>query len=359
MIKIGIITCHDVYNFGATLQAYALSNYISKNYCKCKIINYKPKYLYRLIDFMKVDAPKWKITFWRRWIYRIYMIPFHLTHLNKFIKYKLFNIQFLNLTKKYCNVKDLKECSEFDLYICGSDQIWNSCPYPCGEDPAFFLSFVPNENPCISYAASFGGKNLSEKGIDNIKKYLHRFAAISVREQSGVNILNKYNIKSVTVLDPVFLLNKIEWRELKSKLELPEKYILAYGYDNTENFYSAIEKYKQKLKYPVIFIMKEFKNAGPREFLTLIDNASLVITTSFHALAFSIIFNTPFITVETNHVDLFERIKSLLSALNLTHRIYQNKYIDINIDFDLVKKRLLPLIDDSKSFLEIINDYAK
>ena len=97
-MKVGIITCHDVYNFGSSLQAYALSKMLS-DICKVEIIDYKPDYLYRLLNFLEVDAAKWQQNVIRRWIYRIYVAPKRLQNLKRYLIFKYFNKYYLPLSK--------------------------------------------------------------------------------------------------------------------------------------------------------------------------------------------------------------------------------------------------------------------
>ena len=354
--EIGIITCHDVYNYGATLQAFALSEYIKKHFGTCRIINYVPHYLYRLIDFMNVDAPKWKSSWWRRWIYRVYVFPYNCSLLPKYLKFKAYLRANLFLTKKYTTASALmKEMPYFDVYICGSDQIWNSVAYPCGEDPAFYLSFAYYGAKKLSYAASFGARTISEKGRYNLERYLRNYTALSVREQSGVKILHENGLEGTTVLDPVFLLPPEVWRRHKAKLTLPEKYILVYGYDNSAVMRTAVQDYANRYKCEIVDLHTDYRSAGPKEFLTLIDNAELVITSSFHAVAFSIILHTQFVTVKTKNEALFERISNILELTELQNRTYGSR--TEHIDFDAVDRRLQPEITKAKAFLRVIGGY--
>lgn len=357
-MKIGILTCHDVYNFGSTLQAYALCRYLSEEIGEAEIINYKPNYLYRLLDFMEVDSEKWKKNIWTRWCYRMYTFPNKIKWIRKYFNYKEFNGKYLNISSTELKDHEQLEIAEkWDVCICGSDQIWNSSTYVLGEDPAYFLDF--HKGVKISYAASFGGKNISLKGKENIKKYLPSFQAISVREKSAVETLKECGLSTVLVVDPVFLLDRNTWKKLaKMPKKIPEKYILAYGYDNSGEFTEAVSEYSQKTGLPIVSIdTKMFREAGPREFLALIENATMVISTSFHATAFSIILHTPFIVASTKNEDLFERIDNILSMSDLQNRRYlelhKNKnWIHEKIDFNKVDMNMEKYILESKQFLK-------
>lgn len=352
-MKVGIITCHDVYNYGSSLQAYAL-NKILGNFCEVEIIDYKPDYLYRLLNFMEVDAVKWQKSAIKRWIYRIYMAPKRICYIKRYLIYKHFNKQYLTLSeKKYKTFDDLKKEAKYDKYICGSDQVWNSEKSPCGEDPAFFLGFTDADK--IAYAASFGGKSVSKKGKENIKKYLPQFMKISVRESSGIDILKQSGIYSEQVLDPVFLLSKDEWRAIACKpSNILEPYNLVYGYDNSDEFRELIREYKdENLLYMGEGVLK---NIGPLEFIWLIDHAQTVITTSFHAVSFSIILHKQFVTAMTGNLELYERLDNIMKLCGLEERTYsilkqQDKWRQKKIDYQTVDLKLKNPKTKSKKFL--------
>lgn len=358
-MKVGIITCHDVYNFGATLQAYALSMFLNQNGINCEIIDYKPNYLYRLIDFMEIDAVKWKKTFFHRWAYRLYTIPWKIKLLTKYCKFKKFNKTYLNLSdKQYHNIEELCNATQYSACICGSDQIWNSVQYMCGKDPAFYLAFQ-KQGKKIAYAASFGGTEISEEGAMQIQKYLTAFERISVREWSGILLLEKFGIIAEYVLDPVFLLDSDAWRGLKRKDgRLPKGHLLMYGYDNSPELQVAAKEYLQAEHCEVVSMETgaHLKKAGPLEFLNLVDDAQMVVTSSFHAVVFSIIFHKQFIAVKTGNSSLFERVENVLKVAGLEGRIWENLCTKENwqketIDYGAVDKNLQKMVEHSKRFL--------
>ena len=352
-MKVGIITCHDVYNFGSSLQAYALSKMLS-DICKVEIIDYKPDYLYRLLNFLEVDAAKWQQNVIRRWIYRIYVAPKRLQNLKRYLIFKYFNKYYLPLSKtRYKSFIELTKGAQYDKYICGSDQIWNSDKYPCGEDPAFFLGFTDAEK--IAYAASFGRNKVSERGKENIEKYLPLFTKISVRETSGIDILRKSGIHAEHVLDPVFFLSGDEWRAIAHQISnIPERYVLVYGYDNSDEFRELMKEYKNQ---NILHIGEgKLRSIGPLEFIWLIDHADTVLTTSFHAVAFSIILHTQFVTSLTGNPELYERLESVMKLCGLEERRYsilkkQDNWKQKKIDYRSVDLKLeVPKIK-SKDFL--------
>ncbi|MEH7549898.1 polysaccharide pyruvyl transferase family protein, partial [Neobacillus vireti] len=223
-MKICTITCHDVYNHGASLQAYALMKYLSNSGHDVEIINYKPDYLSNHYRLMSINNPKWEKNYLTKSIYLLLKIPFRLPGLKRKKAFDKFTLQYLKLSKlKYNSYEELKNDPPIaDAYICGSDQIWNTL-HKNGKDPAFYLDFVPDEKIKGSYAASFATESILEEHKPMIKQRVSRLDRISVREKSGVKILKELDINQVVnVVDPVFLLEKNEWDKLYIK-EFKEK----------------------------------------------------------------------------------------------------------------------------------------
>lgn len=351
-MKIGTITCHDVFNYGSSLQAYALAAQLEKLGAEVRILDYKPQYCYRLIDFMEVDSPKWQTAAWRRWAYRLRLLPFRLSLLPKYARYRSFNRRYLPLTpKRYKTEQSLFALKGFDAFVCGSDQIWSSVNNQCGEDGAFFLSFAKEEKK-IAYAASFGAAEVSAAGADCVQRYLPGFDAISVREASGVSLLERCGIQARQVLDPVFLQQRSEWEQMaKPPKGLPERYVLVYGYDSCTDLNALAAELTQ---LPVVSLnSKQYGGYGPEEFLYMIRNAQLVVTSSFHAVAFSLIFETPFLAIRTGHGPLFERLNSILQLTGLESRIWEKgKTVSQQVDFTRARQALAAAREDSVRFLK-------
>lgn len=351
-MKTGIITCHDVFNYGSSLQAYALSQQLKELGTAVSIIDYKPDYMYRLMNFMEVDSPKWRTSLWRRWVYRLRLFPVHLAQLPKYRRYRKFNRTYLPLTSKhYKTESSLSALEGYDAFVCGSDQIWASIKNKCGEDGAFFLSFGKNARK-IAYAASFGASEISEAGEQCVTKYLPSFDAIGVRESSGVSLLQRYGISAQQVVDPVFLMEKAVWERMaKAPKELPENYILTYGYDSSMDLNTLAA---EQGHLPLVSLQeKAYGCYGPEEFLYMIKNARLVVTSSFHAIAFCLIFETPFIAVQTGNVQLFERLSSVLELTGLSGRIWQaGKAYSSQVDFTGARAALAKTRGESLRFLK-------
>lgn len=360
MKKICTITCHNVYNAGASLQAFALMKYLQNQNYDVEIIDYKPEYLkhYQLFNI----NPKFDKNILTRIGYLILRLPKRLIRLldSRKLNYDRFTKKRLCLTKKtYSSNEQLKEnLPEADIYIAGSDQIWNPM-LDNGKDPSFYLDFVPDNKKKISYAGSFSVAELPTELKDTIRDYLVRFDALSVRETSALNIIFDLGINDVkAVLDPVFLLGTDEWRKICIPLKT-EKYVLVYDFDWSENIKLLAKRVAEERKIKIYSVLncdyadKCFDNIGPDGFVSLVSNAELVISNSFHATAFSIIFNKPFFVFRRSW-GINTRMEDLVNLFGLGDRLIDNENIEYgNVpDWDLVNQLVNEKVMHSKMFLK-------
>lgn len=368
MKKICMLTSEESFltNFGAALQGYALYKTLSE-------FNYQVNIQRYLGGTLKL--PNKKISILKRIcnysIIEIYLkVLFRLGKLmnkqNIIKQRELFQnfqddlMSFYPGTRKiWGNLKD--NYPKADIYICGSDQIWNPMFKNGYNDPGYFLNFVKNNK--ISYAPSFGVSDIPESAQTNLKELLDSFDYISVRENEGAKIIKKYTEKNAkVVLDPTLLIEAKEWNKIaRVPKNLPSDYILCYRFGNSIETNSKIKDIGKMLNLPIIelplsgisyynFTGNRIFEAGPREFIGLIKNASFVCTDSFHATVFSIILEVPFVTfLRDENIKKSEgmnsRVLNLLTKLKLKSRIAQNLDLNnqnqlFNIDFDEAKKIL-------------------
>lgn len=346
-MKIRTITCHDHANYGASLQAFALQQYLSKQGHDVKIIDYLPQYI-KTYDIWRLYPSSKLYTLAKRFhiIHAIYALHRYIQirpTMGRIKAFEAFKNKYLHLTDHYQSFLELaNNPPEADIYIAGSDQIWNT-NLENGKDASYFLQFGTEKTKRISYAASFGIESITSGLEFQIKSYLKRLDSISVRETSGVTILNQLNISGCQVVDPVFLLSNQEWMQSfnieKNKKHITKPYILVYelfGGDKRISNTAQIIAKEKKLQIVAINDLYKKKYAdinitdgSPVDFVNLISNAEFVIADSFHATAFSIIFHKPFlIYYNKNNIS---RMKDLLSGLNLLkHLNSPTIYYDIN-----------------------------
>lgn len=349
-MNIKTITCHDVYNYGASLQAYALQEYLISQGHKVEIIDYKPDYMRVHYNFWYVpeNSHYYKKAMNSKLIHFLlccYFAPRRFATYGRKKKFDAFREKFLKCTRRYFSYEELvADAPAADAYIAGSDQIWNS-NLPNGKDPGYFLQFGSENTKRIAYAASFGIPEVAEAHRPVMSKWLQKFDAISVREKTALKILETLNAKGINVVDPVFLLPQKEWSKFAGeKRMIKEKYILVYDLDlSNEDLKVEAKRLNALYNYKIVavngfakcpYAHKSIKDAGPQEFLNLIKNAEFVISNSFHATSFCVIFNKQFATFYKHKnisrmTDLLECV-GLKASLNAQKPKYEYNWNEVN-----------------------------
>lgn len=341
-MKIGIITFHASFNYGSMLQAWAMQTYMENLGHVVEIVNFRSK-AQKNMYHRPIDSSS--LINILSGFKRMLLHPSSILPLNK--KWKLFD-DFLNsqfhLSKEYNSISDLyKEKFDFDVLICGSDQIWNTGIPDFGL--AYFGNFVGEKTTKISYAVSMG-QMPQNTDVDIFKKNVIGFDAISVREPKTRDVLinNGITIDAEVVCDPTLLLDVSYYKKLIENQErlIKEPYAFFYTpvglpYDYFEIASSIGRKFgikvvTEKAYYPKDikkYKIEEYLITGPKEFLNLIQNASLVIGGSFHLQVFSILFHKDFYCING---DKDSRTNNLLNILGLDNRIIS---LDNPVNYDL------------------------
>ena len=360
-MKIAKLTWLHNGNYGSVLQALALQEFLQKRGYNIIDINYKASIPTKLLNYiMNRNSPKLligKIKEFKR--------KKECKNPEKFIlrykRFEEFKNKNMNLTPLYKTPKELKKIKDdYDIFICGSDQIWS----PALMNPIFYLSFVDRQKIKISYAPSFGVMNTTETKKRKIKKLLKNFKYISIREERGQAFISELLEENVPiVVDPTMLINMDEWNHYVCKEPLvKEKYIFLYLLTPNKIYIENVKKFAEKkgLKVVVVPTIKgpfetkfiEIPEAGPSEWLNLIKNSQYVFTDSFHGCIFAAIFHKEMVLYKrfsdrqkdsensriytlTKFLDIEER---LIDQSNL-ETIYEFKTIDFkNIDSIILKK---------------------
>ena len=296
-MKICIITCQNAVNHGARLQCYALVHWLQKQGHDVEVIDYRPA--------CSLDA---KLLYWpglsiKRWAKLFLYYPSRKRNIERRKYFDGFSHKFLPLTNHvYYSIDELrKNPPSADLYIAGSDQIWNTT-FSNGTDPAYYLDFGPDEIRRESFAASFATEQIKPGTESFVKENLKRFDKITVREQSALKILESLGVEGTLQEDPVFLLSASEWDEIADGVGAGEKYVLVYDFylgDDIKKEAQKIAKEKGLKIYSICnsnlpYADKNFVFAGPETFVSLIKNASFVVSNSFHGTAFAMVYGVPF-----------------------------------------------------------------
>lgn len=344
-MKIGIITYYNGNNHGALLQAYALCKFLNNTGNNAEIIRFVPR---------KNKKRSFSVA-----------LKQTILGLKKEKQYDVFLHKFIPCSQKYGRFYDLRKLnSKYDAFITGSDQVFNV--NAIDKKAYYYLSFA--EKKAISYAASFGESNIDKKALDTIKPYVEKLDAISMREQTGVEIIKKIINKDVTwAIDPTFLLSKEEWHKIVTVPDIKKPYIFAY-YNSKKECNEIVKKLAEKLSLDVIVVsrteinyksdyIKDFE-CSPDKFLGYIENAALICSDSFHGTALSVIFRKPFITyvsdltgtneADTRKVELLKKIglgnRLVTSAENVNEEV-------LNIDYSEAEIKIKEWKNESEKFL--------
>ena len=333
---VGILTFHCSNNYGAMLQAYGLKRYLQSRRIRTDIVRYEPVYMtgrHWWIPYSPIKGVKGRIwgvlNMWNGFLahmrmredfsrQRRNMNRFRFRHLVDKRKHRvLFERGLTRLPYRY--------------YVVGSDQIWN--PHiTCGLRRAYFGAFGNKQKKrVIAYAASFGSSELDSKYDREFSELIGHVDAVSVREEAAVPYVERLSGREVTaVLDPVFFLEKKDWRKVETEPER-EGFIFLYITEKNE----AMAEYARRLSHetglPVVEVRAtmigadaDFEvdhGAGPSEFLGYIDKADYVVSNSFHAVAFCIIYRKRFLAFA--HSNLGARVRNILKIHGLLEKLYE------------------------------------
>ena len=328
-MKACIITFQSAYNYGAVLQAFALQEYLNENFAEARVLDYHNKEIdasyqnAHLIDFIR--NPK----------NAIFKSIQGVLYKEKKKKIDLFRKSYLKITERY-DVANITEAqNEADVFITGSDQVWNYLIV--NRDGAYYLDFVKDKRTC-SYAASFGIASIPLEYQDFYKKNLNNIDYISVREINGVEIVKSMTGREAKVMpDPTLLVNQKIWNEMSVVPNQIGKYILVYKITKADKLLSFSKELSKKTGIPIVYIPNDLKSGsigklktdvGPEEWLGYIKNAEYVVTNSFHGTVFSILFNKKFFAEVSSKVNpSTSRLKSLLEMFDLGKRTIE-KFTD-------------------------------
>ncbi len=368
IMRVGIITMHRVLNCGSALQAYALQHIIEKLGHHVELIDYVyPNTYHKKTARMRCKQQN-KLFFLLETIY-----GFFYALIVKRMFTPFYN-RFFNLSRTTYKTKKQIHSNppKYDFYISGSDQIWN--PIYIGRDTTFMLTFT-NDKSKISYSSSIANSNIPQDCIQLYSDALKEFKAISVREEQSCNLVRSLTGKDVKfVLDPTLLLDGDQWEDVLNfaDITIDERYILVYvlGYSFDVNDYAAeVINYLQKktgLKVVVLAYTRKKRNKLnnfisinriiPANFLSLIKNATLVVTDSFHASAMSVNFSRPLYSLIKERSSSDNRVYSFLRSVGADSRAVELStplddlpslemdYTEVNLNLILKRKESLDFL---------------
>lgn len=358
-MKATIITICEGHNYGNRLQNYALQTVIES--------------LGYTVETMDTSSQsRGIINIWKEKIKLLVKRILGYSNIDVISKrnvaFNCFNNQYI----RFVSAKRVKKKCDSDVYICGSDQVWNPTLGFIGNNFLdYFACFAP-KNRVISYAASIAIESIPDKYAELFERGIEHIQKISVREKEGQKLLKeKYNKDSEVVLDPTLLLKTEEWELMIDCPSIcPEgDFLFYYHLGTAEKYDELIKEYAKENNLYIVEIThentpgSEIKNckafsASPNEFLWYVKKASIVVTDSFHAVVFSIMFQIPFRVfdrkTEFKQNRMSSRIDTLLSicGIDIEAVSIKNIYTRVNqVDYESVKRQIKFEREKSLQFL--------
>lgn len=368
--RVAIITqFHGSTNYGGVLQAYALRKVVADMGFEAEQFRYltlsentaslptRAKNIFikslknavadKEIGAFILSTGKFVISFIPKKIFYILVVrKYQARRAENFAK---FNERYVPSSKVYTKNTIAESVDNYDIFITGSDQVWN----PHWFHTPYYLDFVPDEKPKISYAASTAVSHLTQEQYDKMQPPISRFQHISVREENAVSMLQGMTDKKIEwVLDPTLLLSAEEWNEVASENPVIEPYIFVYILgDGKESLKCATDFAKKKGLKLVTFPYLGSKNlrktffgdihilSGPDVWLSLIRDAEYVITDSFHAVVFSIIYLKQFAVFRRSKDEKKDSMNSRIYSMSKLFPVIEDRIVDI-MDISVIEKPL-------------------
>lgn len=356
-MKVGILTFHRSQNYGALLQAYGLQTFLEGLGHKVSMVDYWPDYhkdMYRVFSWSIFK----RMSFLAKVRYLIYSVGTFYRTIKRQKSTNDFIVEYLHVSTE----------KKFDAVIYGSDQIWRKYfKNDWGDfNPVYWGNQYVDAPLKIAYAASMG-EIIVENGKDRnfIIKHLSNFDAISIREKDLVEYFEKeFGEKYQLVCDPVFLLNREQWEKMVNHKQIPpQKYILYYRLQNLKYTDDIVKELSNKTGYsvietrgyvPLFHYSQRYKfTISAQEFVSLVSGAEYIVTSAFHGIAMSIIFNKQF--YYASQKKQANRVDSLLSKLGINDRTINTSSFfkeQLNsIDYNSVNLKLIEWEQESKDWL--------
>lgn len=364
VIRCGIITIHNIANYGATFQAFGLFSFLVQQGYEVEFIDYTMN--------SSINSVACKQSFLKKILLlpkKIQDIQYYLASKSKASAFARFWSQHYKLSKDhYSGDKEfLDAILNYDVAISGSDQLFNLTL--TNHSVGYFLPNIKTYK--VSYSTSFGMDGLSTANEKETLRFLREYNRLSVREESVAEYLRcKYGIQAAVSVDPVFLLSKEDWRYYEKPLKLPKRYIFCYIMSENPNISRVIQWIKSKEgKIPAIIVKtckqrisvkgRDESGRGPAEFLSLVSNATYVVTNSFHGCALGIIYNKKIFSLEEERFIGDQRYKAMLGRASVYERIvpYDTDWSKFDFENHLIDgfiayQKLSPWIEESKSYLK-------
>ena len=354
-MKIGLLTFHRAHNYGAVLQCYALQEVLKGMGHEVEVIDYRQPAIEAAYD-------SWHLRWFLNKFIKVWKMHSYLLQLYKESKLRKIFQDFLNgylNVQHTCTFSDIPDC--YDYYVIGSDQLFN-LEITHGLDPVYSGKFEKSNRPkMIGYAISSNQESIKLIGQNEWDKIFKRFCAISFREKALADLLfHLYGKKVDVCIDPTLLTDRKVWEKVTSKHRIVNDCIVLYevrcneGEEHTLT-HKAYHLAKQ-LNTEVVNLSK--KEYTVEEWILYIKHAKCIITSSFHASAFALIFNRPLYSFilndgkDSRYVDLLNSVGASICIKKISDTVDEVP----KMDFERINRKLQLMRENS---INVFNEYLK
>jgi Polysaccharide pyruvyl transferase len=328
-MSVGLLTIHDIYNYGSILQTYATRHAAAKLQKPVQIIDYKyPNELHKGSSLQPSSVARAALKAGNGFLKDLLPARPYSTYMRRYAEAR--EAWYGQTTCAYPTREAIRHNPPLcRTYMVGSDQVWH--PRSAASDPTFFLDFASPGSRRVSYASSFGAVTIPAGLFAEYAKRIREFDALGVRERPGVQLVKELTGRNATLtLDPTLLLDGDFWRGEAVFPEDEEPYIVCYGSNQGSNYMERLALHLgRQTGWKVVRLNGKFHNAfdrrmryvldaGPREWLGYLAKARLVIGQSFHATAFAVNFGKPLISLLRGQLDHDSRQLDFLDLVGLS-----------------------------------------
>lgn len=354
-MKIGIITVHRAYNYGSVLQCYALQEYLLSQGCDVKIIDYRQPWteaVYKVFSwcyiwhFIKLRDFRAIIDYVRKYKIRKVVLAQQKKIFQAFAKkFKL---------SKPCRYR---VPSDFDVYLVGSDQLWT---HQCvgGEDDFYLGNFKHSTSSrVVGFSLSVSIPSLHQFGAEKLKKIIGNFDKLSLREAGVATLIHKLTRTKLPItIDPTMLCEVDFWENMVNHSWKERNFIAIYQARPVVGDADYLKKKALQLAQQMDCEVIDLRTMEytVEDFISIIKYAKCVLTTSYHAVVFSVLMQTPCYAIKLND-GLDVRYVDLLTALGLEKQLVEKDFVPIPLrtDFSGVAERIDTYKQSSVEFLKL------
>lgn len=342
-MKIGILTASRTDNNGTDLQALAMQWLFSQVAGDVELINYSCPKLESRRNLFRIRS--WK---------QLPLLPIRICNHRK---HAALRKRYFQHSSRLYSPNTLSE-NPYDLVVVGSDQIWNLAI--TGNDLSFFLPYSNPQQRKFSYAASLGRTDLRQwESSFHLSSLLKDFQGISVREASGIDALASIGIQAQQNLDPLLMIPAEKWLSLSKPIRKGRPYLFVYAASDPHGLTAFARSFAKKHNLQIVLCdgsslrpepgVRVFRCASAEQWLSLLHQASVVVTNSYHCLSFAINFHKPFVLFHLRkNTQSNTRLDHLLQISGLEPQtdgmVYQPNWDCVDAHLDAARDRSLAYI---------------